>query len=442
MDTRYNGVHVYDHQTLLDYVNRAPDNVHDDLQEKLLDLGLLRRPGHKPLVSPDAGGQEKSRRKRYTRKWKRGNRAGVCARLKTIPSQLALPSILLSNVCSLDNKLDYIRLQRTARHEFVGKMEGHSFLIYSNVTRFMTVLTMESLDIPPSSAFTIFIFGIITYCLILLFHSILLVTIAVKRDLHKPMYILLFNLSLNDVLATTSFYPQLVCSILSQTREISYPACTLQGFLIHFCWSVSLLFLTVMAYDRYVAICQPLRYHNLMTQGTLVKLIFMVWSFSFSIIVILLTLTVSKEICRTYIVDIYCNNPSLMKLSCEDTRVINYYGLFTIALVQGPSILIVSITYIKILFTCLSTKQAKSISKAMQTCGTHLVVFLSFEVNTFLLLISHRLEAVSPHLRRAFGVSAVVISPLFNPLIFGLNTREIRKPIFQFLQRFLLVNRT
>ncbi|XP_053502390.1 olfactory receptor 52B2-like [Ictalurus furcatus] len=314
-------------------------------------------------------------------------------------------------------------------------MEGDTSLINSNLTRFMTILTMESLDIPPSSAFSIFIFGIITYCLILFFHSTLLVTIVVKRDLHKPMYILLFNLSICDLIASTAFYPQLVCSVLSQNREISYPACALQGILFHICGSASLLFLTVMAYDRYIAICKPLRYHNLMTRGTLVKLIFMVWSITFSIIGILFILTISKKICRTNIVDTYCNNPSLLKLSCEDTRVVNYYGLFTIALIQGSSILIVSLTYIKILITCLSIKQAKSTSKAMQTCGTHLVVFLSFEVNTFLLLISHRFEAVSPHLRRAFGVSIVIFPPILNPLIYGLKTREIRQTIFNFLKR-------
>ncbi|XP_060799549.1 olfactory receptor 56A4-like [Neoarius graeffei] len=314
-------------------------------------------------------------------------------------------------------------------------MEGDTSLNNSNLIRFMTILTMESLDIPPSSAFSIFIFSTITYSLILFFHSVLLVTIIAKRELHKPMYILLFNLSICDLMGATGFYPQLVGSILFETRKISYPACGLQGIVIHLYGCGSLLFLTVMSYDRYIAICKPLRYHNLMTQGTLIKIILMVWSVNCVIIGILFMLTLSKEICKTHIVDMYCNNPSLLKLSCEDTRAINYYGLFAIALVQGSSILIVSLTYLKILITCLSTKQKNSISKAMQTCGTHLVVFLSFEINTFLLLVSHRLEAVSPHLRRAFGVSVVIFPPFLNPLIYGLKTREIQQTIFKFFQR-------
>ncbi|XP_060799547.1 olfactory receptor 51I2-like [Neoarius graeffei] len=315
------------------------------------------------------------------------------------------------------------------------KMVAETSLINSNLTRFMAILTMEKLDLPPSSALSVFIFGIITYCLILFLHSMLLVAIVVKKDLHKPMYILLFNLSICDLLGSTAFYPQLVCSILSQTREISYLACALQGLFIHLYGNGSLLFLTVMSYDRYIAICQPLRYHNIMTQAVLIKFIFLVWSVNCTMIGTSFVLTLSKEICRTNIVDTFCNNPSLMRLSCEDTRVVNYYGLFTIALSQGSSVLIVSLTYIKILITCLSTQQKNSIRKAMQTCGTHLVVFLSFEVNGFLALLSHRLETVSPHLRRAFGVSIIIFPPILNPLIYGLKTREIRQTIFKFFKR-------
>ncbi|KAK3536811.1 hypothetical protein QTP86_025588 [Hemibagrus guttatus] len=118
MDTRYNGVHVYDRQTLLELGNHAPANVHDELWKNLRNLGLLRRPGPESSASPDAGGQERSRQKQCTRKRKRGKRAGVRARLKTNPSRPSLLSILLSNVCSLDNKLDYIRLQQTTWREY------------------------------------------------------------------------------------------------------------------------------------------------------------------------------------------------------------------------------------------------------------------------------------------------------------------------------------
>ncbi|KAM9469728.1 olfactory receptor 52B2-like [Clarias gariepinus] len=312
---------------------------------------------------------------------------------------------------------------------------------YNNSARFMVILTLESLDLPLSGGIAILLFGMIAYCFILLFQSMLLVTIVVKRDLHKPMYILLFNLFICDLTGTTGFYPQLICSILFQSREISYPACALQGFLIHIYGNGSSLFLSVMAFDRYLAICKPLRYHTLMRGDTLMKLIFIVWTVNFATIGYLFMLTMSKEICRTNIVDTFCNLPSLMKLSCKDMSVANYSGLFNMALVNASSIFITSFTYIKILITCFSSKQEKSISKAIQTCGTHLVVYFTFEVNVLFALISHRFESASPHLRRAFAVSIVIFPPIFNPLIYGLNTQQIRQTIFTFTQRFTLSNR-
>ncbi|KAK2905569.1 hypothetical protein Q8A73_009512 [Channa argus] len=102
--------------------NHAYNNLHEEVIGNLRDLGLLRprpqRPGPQPSVSPDAGGQVRGRRKRCSRKRKRGKQAGVRARLNANPSRPALPSLLLSNVCSLDNKLEYIPLQRTTRREF------------------------------------------------------------------------------------------------------------------------------------------------------------------------------------------------------------------------------------------------------------------------------------------------------------------------------------
>ncbi|KAK3565368.1 hypothetical protein QTP86_007114 [Hemibagrus guttatus] len=112
MDTVDSGVHAYDRQTLIRYRNHAITNLHDDVLKKICDLGLLRRPGLQTSASPDAGGWERGRRKRCSRKRKRGKRAGVRARLKINPSRPALPSIILSNVYSLDNKLDYIQQTR------------------------------------------------------------------------------------------------------------------------------------------------------------------------------------------------------------------------------------------------------------------------------------------------------------------------------------------
>ncbi|KAM9468471.1 olfactory receptor 52B2-like [Clarias gariepinus] len=298
-----------------------------------------------------------------------------------------------------------------------------NFSIYTNL------LTLEPLDISPSSILPVFIFGILTYCAILLFNVTFMLTIALNQKLHKPMYILLFNMPVNDIVGASAFFPQIMSSILSQNRSITYSACYVQSFLAHLYGSGSLLILTAMAYDRYIAICCPLKYNTIMSPNNLLKIILTIWTLDFTIIGLLLALSYREEICNTRIVDSFCNNPSLMKLICGDVSLNNYYGLFITFFLQGISVFIVLFTYIQILITCLSKAHSDSKSKAIQTCSTHLVVFLCVEFNALFALISHRFQNVSQYLRRALGVSVMIFPPFLNPLVYGLKIKEIRQNI-------------
>ena len=169
-------------------------------------------------------------------------------------------------------------------------------------------------------------------------------------------------------MGATALFPQLLHSIVSNDRSISYPGCFLQALLVHIYGSGNFLFLTAMAYDRYIAICLPLRYHSLMTPNILIRIIVGFWLFDIIIIGLLFGISIRLKLCMNNIVDIFCNNPSLVKLVCGDSSVSNYYGLFTIALIHGGSLIIVTYTYIQILVTCMKTKQSDTRGKALQTC--------------------------------------------------------------------------
>ncbi|XP_017576353.1 olfactory receptor 52K2-like [Pygocentrus nattereri] len=293
-----------------------------------------------------------------------------------------------------------------------------------------TFLTFESLDILPFTIVPAFIFGTLTYCAILVFNMTVLLTIALNRKLHKPMYVLLFNLPLNDMVGASSFFPQLVSSILSQNRSITYFACFVQALLAHVYGAGSLLILSAMAYDRYIAICCPLKYNTLMCPNNLLKIIIIMWTFDITMVGLLFAMNYRKEICSTKIVDLHCNNPSLTKLMCGDTKLNNYYGLFTIVFTSGMAALIVAFTYIQILITVFVKRQSDAKSKAIQTCGTHLIVFLCLQLSGLVGLIAHRFEAAPPNLRRAFGACVMIFPPIINPLIYGLKTKEIRQNLF------------
>ncbi|XP_042270473.1 olfactory receptor 52B2-like [Thunnus maccoyii] len=299
------------------------------------------------------------------------------------------------------------------------------------------LLTMETLGISTAHIYPTFVFGTITYLTIVFCNLLVLITIAVSKKLHKPMFILLFNLPISDMVGATAFFPHLMFSIVTQSRLISHPACITQAFLIHVYGSGNLLILSAMAYDRYIAICYPLRYNTIMNPNNLIKIIVLIWFINLSLIFTLIMLHVRFKICRTNIVDLYCNNPSLMKLTCEDNRVNNFYGIATIVLIQGVPLSIIIYTYAQILRTCVMTNQPDARRKAIQTCGTHLVVFLILQINTMFLLISHRFETVAPNIRRTFGVSILIFPPFLDPIIYGLKTTELKQNIILFLKRNL-----
>lgn len=306
--------------------------------------------------------------------------------------------------------------------------------MYANTS---SELTLSTLDLYTSNIYPAFVFGTLAYVIIVFFNLLVFTAIIVGKKLHKPMYILLLNLPISDTVGATSFFPHLLSSIVTQNRMISYPACVIQAFLIHFYGTGNLLILCAMAYDRYIAICCPLRYNDIMTPNTLIRIIFAIWLIDFGVIGTLIFLLLRLKMCRTNIADLYCNNPSLLKLVCEDTTVNNVYGIIFMFVLQGGSLLIVVYTYAQILYTCVITNQSDARRKALQTCGTHLLVFLVLQINTVVTLIAHRIKGASPYMRRILGVSILIFPPILDPVIYGLKTPELKQSIQMFLKRGL-----
>ncbi|XP_035011370.2 putative gustatory receptor clone PTE03 [Hippoglossus stenolepis] len=306
--------------------------------------------------------------------------------------------------------------------------------MYTNVSS-SVLLSLAPLGISDASIYPAFLFGTITYLLIMFFNLLVLAAIVVTKKLHKPMFILLFNLPITDMIGATAFFPHLLYSIVTQDRQISQPACITQAFLIHFYGTGNCLILSSMAYDRYVAICCPLRYNAVMTPHNLIKIITSIWLITFSFIVALILLLARFKMCKTHVVDLFCNNPSLLKLVCDDIRVNNSYGLVIMCLIQGGTLGIIIYTYLQILRTCVMTNHPDARRKAIQTCGSHLVVFLFLQFNTVITLIAHRIESASPYMRRVLGVSVVIFPPFFDPIIYGLKITELKQSIKRFLRR-------
>ncbi|XP_041796826.1 olfactory receptor 52B2-like [Chelmon rostratus] len=301
-----------------------------------------------------------------------------------------------------------------------------------------SVLVVHRFSLSPETAFPAFLFATLSYMIILFSNLFLILTIVLNKSLHQPMYLILLNLPLNDLIGSSALLPQVMTQILTNSTTMPHSACVAQAFFIHIYAAGTVFILSAMAYDRYNAICCPLKYNAVMTNAHVMRIITVVWMGTLVLTGVLFILLLRLPRCRSELTHPYCDNPSLLALVCADTTVNNIYGLFTVALTQVIANGMILYTYLQILITCFRSKRSDTKSKALQTCATHLAVFLLLECLGLFTIISYRIKNISPHLRRFMGMSTLIFPPTFNPIIYGLKTKEIREKMQHFLRNKIL----
>uniref|UniRef100_UPI0009B45F8C olfactory receptor 52E4-like n=1 Tax=Monopterus albus TaxID=43700 RepID=UPI0009B45F8C len=244
----------------------------------------------------------------------------------------------------------------------------------------------------------------------------------------------------NDLMGSSALFPQVIKEILTNSRTIQYSACVAQAFFIHIYAGGSVFILSAMAYDRYIAICCPLKYNTVMTNAHIMKVITVAWMSILVLISVLFCLLLRLPRCRYEITITYCDNPSLLSLACANTTINNIYGLFTVAFTQVIANGMILYTYLQILAACFRSKRSDTKAKALQTCATHLIVFLLLECLGLFTIISYRINDISPHFRRFMGLSTLIFPPTLNPIIYGLKTREIRETVVRFFRNKILIS--
>ncbi|KAM4544874.1 olfactory receptor 8G17-like [Odontesthes bonariensis] len=286
---------------------------------------------------------------------------------------------------------------------------------------------LEGLKVTEDSVYPVFFLFLISYIVFMIMNVGILVLIFIDRNLHQPMYLLFCNLTVSDIIGSTHIFPRLLSDLLLPPSErlISYYECVVQAFITHLFATTSHTMLMIMAFDRYVAICHPLHYSSIMTNKMVIKLTVSAWGVPFVLVGILLGLTVPLNRCRTLITNPFCDNASLFKLSCESVFINNVYGLaFTVVLFIA-SIGSVVLTYTKITIVCLTSKSKSLNSKALKTCSTHLVVYLILSISGYTIVILHRFPQYSDY-RKLSAILFVIIPGGLNPIIYGLQSKEIR----------------
>ena len=299
------------------------------------------------------------------------------------------------------------------------------------------ILQMEGFNISMEVTYPLFFLIPFVYLTLLISNIGVIVLIIKEQSLHQPMYILFCNLSVNDLIGNTVLLPRLMHDIVSTPKLISYAQCVTQAFCSHTFGSASHMILIIMAVDRYVAICHPLRYNSIMTTRTVVTLSVSAWGTSLLLVSVLLGLTVRLSRCRSIILNAYCDNASLFKLSCENVTVNNIYGLFFTVLLFSSSMGSIAVTYFRIAVICWTRKNKELNSKAAQTCASHLVLYLIMLWSGFLTIILHRFPDY-PDLRKLAYILFHVVPANLNPIIYAMQTKSLRQKIVQIFSKKIM----
>lgn len=268
-----------------------------------------------------------------------------------------------------------------------------------------------------------------SYLLVLLGNSLLVLVICSVESLHSPMYVFICALCCVDILVVTTIIPNLLLSLLSTWNEISLLGCLTQMFFTHFLSSVESTLLLAMALDRYVAICKPLRYTEIMNSSMLLRLLLFTLVRSVSIMATLVALAGSLQFCGSNTIQhCYCDHMALVSLACDDTSRNSAAGLAVIICFVGVDIPIIFFSYVKILSVVLrSSAASEDRRKAFHTCGTHLIVMMCFYLVGSVTFLSHNLSIpIATDINNFMGLMYILFPATVNPIIYGVRTKEIR----------------
>ncbi|XP_033994389.1 olfactory receptor 11A1-like [Trematomus bernacchii] len=272
-----------------------------------------------------------------------------------------------------------------------------------------------------------FMITAILYIVIVFANTSLIVVICVNRSLHEPMYLFLCSMFVNELYGSTGLFPFLLVQILSDIHTVSAPLCFLQIFCLFTYVNIQFCNLAIMSYDRYLAICYPLQYNIRMTSNKAVIFIILIWLYSFVKFLITLSLNIRLTLCGNIINSLYCHNYLVVKLACSDTQVNNIYGYFGTVLTIFVPLFPILFSYIKILRVCFSgSKQTRQ--KAVSTCTPHLVSLLNFSFGCGFEMFQSRfvMSGVPSALRIILSLYFLIIQPLMNPVMYGLQMSKLR----------------
>ncbi|XP_056592665.1 olfactory receptor Olfr180-like [Triplophysa dalaica] len=281
-----------------------------------------------------------------------------------------------------------------------------------------------------------YVFFSVAYVVTILGNSFIMSTIYLARRLHTAKYIAVFNLALSDLCGNSALIPKVIDMFLFDHQDISYEACLANMFFVYHFMNMQSLTLLVLAFDRLIAICFPLRYHAIVTKSVMFLIIAVMWMFSVTMFAILVGLLTRLSFCRSTVVDSYfCDHGPIYRLACNDNYINNIMANICIGLLICLPLLLIIISYFCIALALSKIAHGVERIKAMKTCSSHLLLVAIFYLPVISVNISALLASLHPNARIINNALSQIIPPMLNPIIYTLKTDEVMQSIKELYKR-------
>ncbi|XP_043823593.1 olfactory receptor 6C74-like [Dromiciops gliroides] len=291
----------------------------------------------------------------------------------------------------------------------------------------VTTCILLGLTDDPDLQIIFFLFLFLTYTLSIGGNLSIILLTLLDAHLKTPMYYFLRNFSFLEISLTTVCIPRFLVNTVTMDKRISYDACVTQLFFAIFLGSSEFYLLAVMSYDRYVAICKPLHYANIMNSQVCTKLILGSWMAGLLTISPGLIMGLQLDFCDANVIDhFFCDYSPVLQLSCTDTQVIELWSFFLALLTLLVTLVLVLLSYANIFKTIMRIPSREQKKKAFSTCSSHMIVVsISYGSCIFMYIKPSAKERVA--FNKGVVILTTSVAPLLNPFIYTLRNKQVKQ---------------
>ncbi|KAM9312249.1 olfactory receptor 10A7-like [Gastrophryne carolinensis] len=297
-----------------------------------------------------------------------------------------------------------------------------------NVTSITTVHLL-GLQLPQIMSFLGFSIFLLMSGVTICGNLLIITAVSYSKTLHCPMYFFLSQLSVVDILLVMSILPNMLYALLADVAIILFSACITQLFFFGLSECVELLLLTVMSYDRYLAICKPLHYTLIMTHQVCWRMVIITWMLGLIAALDVISMVLKLQFCGPNIIDnFFCDLEPILDLSCTDTTMVQYEVKLIGAIVSVIPFCIIIVSYIYIVASIIEISSFTGRKKVFSTCSSHLTVVALFYGTIFsVYLVPHKGEF--RRTAKFLSLLYTVVTPMMNPIIYSLRNNDLKNAI-------------